>query len=195
MITSIKVYKETIFKPHNLAGRKNELLDQARVILSKPSIEGSLTIESWMLELDESEILLEEIENSLNCSNLGLKKLPKWFKKLRIGGYFKCNFNELTSLENLPQSMYALNCSWNKLTSLNGCPKNLYNFDCSGNQLTNLIDGPINVINHYWCTHNLKMTSLHGLAKNIGGNLHANGLGFKLSDIPKTTIIKGEILI
>jgi hypothetical protein len=67
-----------------------------------------------------------------------LSKLPVKFGK--VGGYFSCSFNKLTSLEGAPSSVgdYFV-CSNNRLTSLEGAPREVHGyFSCAKNKITSL---------------------------------------------------------
>ena len=218
MITSIKVYKETIFKPHNLAGRQQELREQMRKRLGQEILNGNLKVEPWMLDLDPSRIKVRKIVGNLDCSELGLTSLPTWFQLIEeVTGWFECGDNKLTSLEGGPQTVGRLfwcdnnrltslkgspqtvggsfDCSDNQLTSLEGSPQTVgESFDCSNNQLTSLVGCPQTVGWSFLCYNN-KLTSLQGLPKQISKDLwcYNNAKQFTEIDIPSTTKIGGKI--
>ena len=176
MITSIKVYKETIFKPHNLAGRQQELREQTIKMLGQEILNGNLKVEPWMLDLDPSRVKVRKIDGYLDCRHLGLTSLPTWFQSIEeVTGWFDCGDNKLTSLEGGPQTI-----GWS--------------FYCSNNQLTSLEGGPQTVGGSFNCENN-RLTSLEGLPKMIGRDLscYNNAKQFTEIDIPSDTKIGGKI--
>jgi len=192
-----KVYKETIFKPHNLVGRQQELREQMCKRLGQEILNGDLKVEPWMLDLDPSRIKVRKIVGDLECSELGLTSLPTWFQSIEeVTESFDCHNNKLTSLEGSPQTVGgSFDCSDNKLTSLEGGPQTVgESFDCSDNQLTSLEGSPETVGRSFLCYNN-KLTSLQGLPKEISGDLwcYNNAKQFSESDIPKETKIGGKI--
>ena len=217
MITSIKVFKE-VFKPHNLAGRQQELREQTIKMLGQEILNGNLKVEPWMLDLDPSRVKVRKIDGNLDCRFLGLTSLPAWFQSIKevtgsflcvnnkltsleggpqtVGGWFYCYSNKLTSLEGGPQTIgRSFNCSDNRLTSLEGSPQTVGGwFYCSDNQLTSLEGGPQTVGGSFYC-HSNKLTSLQGLPKEISGDLwcYNNAKQFSEIDIPSTTKIGGQI--
>jgi len=125
MITSIKQFRETIFKPYNLAGRQQELREQTIKMLGQPVLNGDLKVEPWMLDLDPSRVKVKKIDGDLNCRHLGLTSLPTWFQSIEeVTGWFDCSDNQLTSLEGSPQTVGgSFWCDNNRLTSLEGGPQ------------------------------------------------------------------------
>ena len=79
-----------------------------------------------------------DVEDSVYLFNMNLDKLPLKFNK--VGGYFGCSNNNLTSLEGCPKEVGdTFYCSSNKLTSLKGGPEKVYDmFYCGGNPLESL---------------------------------------------------------
>ena len=79
-----------------------------------------------------------DVEGSVYLFNMNLDKLPLKFNK--VGGYFGCSNNNLTSLEGCPKEVGDIfYCSSNKLTSLKGGPEKVYDmFYCGGNPLESL---------------------------------------------------------
>ena len=79
-----------------------------------------------------------DAEDSVYLFNMNLDKLPLKFNK--VGGYFGCSNNNLTSLEGCPKEVGdTFYCSSNKLTSLKGGPEKVYDmFYCGGNPLESL---------------------------------------------------------
>jgi len=100
-----------------------------------------------------------------------VNKLPVKF--LKVGGFFNCGGNELTSLEGGPQSVGDyFSCSSNELTSLKGCPHLVRgSFYCDDNQLTSLEGGPQTVGNGFDCNNNPLIT-LKGLPTRITQDLY-----------------------
>ena len=79
-----------------------------------------------------------DVEGSVYLFNMNLDKLPLKFNK--VGGYFGCSNNKLTTLEGCPKEVGdTFYCSSNKLTSLKGGPEKVYDmFYCGGNPLESL---------------------------------------------------------
>jgi len=218
MITSIKQFRETIFKPHNLAGRQQELREQMYKRLGQEILKGNLKVEPWMFDLDPSRVKVRKIVGDLYCSELGLTSLPVWFQSIEeVTGSFDCHNNKLTSLEGSPETVEgSFYCYSNKLTSLEGSPQTVGgsfwcdnnrltslegspetfggSFSCSDNQLTSLEGCPQTIGWSFYC-HSNKLTSLEGLPKQIGRDLCCfnNAKQFSETDIPSTTKIGGEI--
>jgi Leucine-rich repeat (LRR) protein len=46
----------------------------------------------------------------------------------------QCDNNQITSLDNLPQTLEILNCSYNKMTRLDNFPITLKELQCDNNQ-------------------------------------------------------------
>ncbi len=70
--------------------------------------------------------------------NQELKKLPLKFGE--VTGNFDCSYNQLTTLEGAPRSVWGdFNCSDNKLTTLEGAPESVGgNFLCYWNLLCHI---------------------------------------------------------
>ena len=184
-------------KPHNLAGRQQELREQMRKRLGQEILNGDLKVEPWMLDLDPSRVKVRKIDGNLDCRFLGLTSLPPWFQSIEeVTGSFWCDNNKLTSLEGGPQTVGRLFwCDKNRLTSLKGSPQTVgESFYCDNNRLTSLEGGPQTIGWSFDC-HSNKLTSLQGLPKEIGVNLwcYNNAKQFSESDIPSTTKIGGKI--
>ena len=98
-----------------------------------------------------------------------ISSLPIYFN--RVGGYFGCYNNELTTLEGAPREVGGnFDCSHNKLTSLEGGPKKVgRDFYCSYNNLTSLEGVSREVGGDFSCGHN-NLTSLKGAPEKVGGN-------------------------
>jgi hypothetical protein len=101
------------------------------------------------------------------------------FKGVRFGkvnGDFRCDNNQLTSLEGAPQSVGGdFWCGGNQLTSLEGAPQSVGgDFGCGGNQLTSLEGAPQSVKGSFVCKGN-HLTSLEGAPKTVGGYFLCGG--------------------
>jgi hypothetical protein len=72
----------------------------------------------------------------VNLSEKQLDSVPDYIKFNKVGGYFDCSYNKLTSLEFCPNEVgESFFCNDNDLTSLNGCPKKVrVNFWCENNK-------------------------------------------------------------
>ena len=208
MITSIKVFKE-VFKPYNLAGRQQELMEQTIKMLGQEILKGDLKVEPWMIDLDPSRVKVRKIVGNLECGELGLTSLPAWFQLIEevtglfwcdnnkltsleggpetVGGSFRCGNNQLTSLEGSPQTVgWSFDCSDNKLTSLEGSPQTVGgSFDCRNNQLTSLEGGPQTIGWSFYCNKN-KLTSLEGGPQTVRGSFDfSNNQLTSLQGLPK----------
>ena len=96
-----------------------------------------------------------------------ISSLPIYFN--RVGGYFGCYNNELTTLEGAPREVGGhFMCFSNKLTSLEGAPEKIGgNFGCYNNELTTLEGSPREVGGHFDCYKN-KLTTLEGSPREVG---------------------------
>ena len=74
-------------------------------------------------------------KGDLDLSRRNLTKFPDVLRFINVGGDFRCNNNQLTSLVGAPKSVSGhFWCRGNKLTSLVGAPKSVSgHFSCSGN--------------------------------------------------------------
>ena len=102
-----------------------------------------------------------DVNGDVYLENKTLSVLPLKFN--RVGGYFFCYDNKLTTLEGSPKEVgYHFLCGHNQLTSLEGGPqKTGISFNCSNNKLTTLIGGPKSVGFNYFCGGN-QLTDVHG---------------------------------
>ena len=84
------------------------------------------------------------VEGDLDLRGLKLTQLPKIHK---VGGWFDCCDNQITTLEGAPHSVGdSFYCSYNQLTTLKGAPQTVFgSFDCSYNQLTTLDGMPTSI--------------------------------------------------
>ena len=89
----------------------------------------------------------------------------------KVGGYFVCNNNNLTTLEGAPQEIGGnFNCAHNNLTTLEGAPQEIgKDFICFHNQLTTLEGAPKEVGGNFYCGNN-KLTTLDGAPNTVGGD-------------------------
>jgi hypothetical protein len=95
-----------------------------------------------------------------------LKQLPLIFNVIK--GHFRCNNNQLTTLEGCPKKVNDFSCSWNKLTLLEYSPE--------------IVEG------NFLCWVNDYITSLEGLENTyIGGVLYIEDCGnlYSLKGFPK----------
>ena len=123
-------------------------------------------IKNYTINKDESI----DVNDNVNLSYMGLSELPLKFNK--VGGYFDCGNNQLTTLEGSPKyvdsSFYCYN---NKLTTLEGSPNEVGgSFDCSRNQLKTLKGSPESVRGSFEGSNN-QITSLEGFPERIGHNI------------------------
>ena len=98
-----------------------------------------------------------------------MSSLPIYFN--RVGGYFGCFNDELTTLEGAPREVGGnFICFSNKLTSLEGAPEKVGgHFDCGHNKLTSLEGSPREVGGDFSCVYN-NLTSLEGSPREVGGD-------------------------
>ena len=131
------------------------------------------------LDLDESKITRNpdgsiDYDGDVMISGLGLQRIPVNFR--RVGGYFNCAGNNLTSLEGAPNEISGrFSCSFNNLTSLEGAPAKVGgSFWCSHNNLTSLGGAPKEVGGDFSCNDN-RLTSLEGAPEEVGGDFNCAG--------------------
>ena len=131
------------------------------------SICNELGISGYSVNSDGSV----DVNDDVNISNIGLKKIPLKFGK--IYGSFDCCRNKLTTLEGAPIEVDGyFDCSENKLITLEGGPTRVINdFYCTYNKLTSLKGSPIEVGDEFWCYDN-QLISLDGSPIEIGGDFH-----------------------
>ncbi len=108
------------------------------------------------------------IDGDVDLSHRGLTELPD-FSKIKVGGYFDCSWNQLTTLEGAPEKVGRdFDCSGNQLTDLKGAPSEVgESFYCSHNQLTDLKGAPSEVEGGFYCSVN-KLTTLQGAPEKVG---------------------------
>jgi hypothetical protein len=121
------------------------------------NINGIYYTEDQLNEMDEIII-----EGDLDLSHMNLKKLPRWVANCKVGGYFNCSYNKLSSLVGAPKEVGGyFNCSHNKLTSLEGCTRKVGgSFYCRDNKLSSLNGAPEEVYGNFYCYGNYKLASI-----------------------------------
>lgn len=119
--------------------------------------------------------------------NKSLTKLPVKFGV--ITGDFRCEHNQLTTLDGSPSIVYgdflcgynqlsslkyapsivgrSFGCENNQLTSLEHCPNEVFSFTCQFNKLTSLEHSPKIVPYKFVCCDNM-LTSLEGAPNKVG---------------------------
>ena len=103
-----------------------------------------------------------DVEDSVYLFNMNLDKLPLKFNK--VGGYFGCGNNNLTSLEGCPKEVGdTFYCPSNKLTSLEGLPSILNDELYINNNPISIIDISTIVRNNIDIRH----TNFDGEIKNL----------------------------
>ncbi len=120
---------------------------------------------------------LVDVGGSFDCSEQGLGD----FKGVRFGvvkWYFDCGYNQLTTLEGLPEEVGGyFSCSNNQLTSLEGAPQKVGGgFNCQNNQLTSLEGAPQEVRRNFYCDDN-QLTSLEGAPQEVRGDFSCQNNG------------------
>lgn len=113
------------------------------------------------------------IADNQEQSLLRRKKLGKW-NEIFIGD-FRCNDNNLTSLDGAPYEIRGdFHCRNNKLTSLDDGPIVISgDYDCSYNELTSLRGSPKHIRSSFYC-HNNNLTSIEGAPTEIGHNFYCH---------------------
>src|SRR5574344_797476 len=147
--------------------------------------------------------------------SLGLEEIPITFGK--VGGYFDCSFNNISSLKGCPTEVgRGFDCSDNKLISLEGCPREVMRdfdcvsnrltslegapekvggyFDCGKNRLTSLEGAPKKMGRGFYCENN-ELTSLKGAPEKVGGNFYCwgNPEEFTVADVKAISTVGGDI--
>jgi len=115
------------------------------------------------------------IDGDVSLTELYLLKLPDFLRGISIKGYFYCDYNQLTSLQGVPQTIGgSFGCSHNQLTSLQGAPQTIGgDFYCSHNQLTSLQGAPQTIGMSFYCNNN-RLTSLQGAPQSVGESFGCN---------------------
>ena len=117
---------------------------------------------------------IDGITEGLDLSGLNYKKLPD-FKKIKVGGYFSCYNNQLTTLQGAPAKVGgSFYCYNNQLTTLQGAPAKVGGyFYCYNNQLTTLQGAPAKVGGSFSCDNN-QLTTLQGAPAKVGGGFYCH---------------------
>ncbi len=89
-------------------------------------------------DVTEINISHKNIKGTLNFSR---------FTKLKI---LKCNSNEITSLDNLPNSLTKLYCTNNEITRLDNLPNSLIELCCYDNNIITLDNLPKSLTKLYY---------------------------------------------
>jgi len=106
---------------------------------------------------------IDNNEDSLNFTNMGLKELPKNLPDSLL--YLYCNNNQLIELPtNLPVTLLELHCNDNQIIQLpDNLPSSLQVLNCGNNPITKfptkLNHGRLVSLQHLFC-HNTKITRL-----------------------------------
>lgn len=126
-------------------------------------------VKNYELMVDEKYGFVVNVHGDVDVSGKNLSHIPVKFS--HVGGNFKCNNNQLTSLEFCPSHVESyFSCYNNKLISLIGAPEVIKGyFDCDCNQLTSLIGCPQYVGGSFDCGEN-QLTSLEFCPVHVGGS-------------------------
>ncbi len=103
-----------------------------------------------------------------------------------------CDYNQLTSIPVLSNTVWSLGCSHNQLTTLPALPSALTNLGCDHNQLASLPPLPAS-LNELYCTNN-QLTGLPALPPLLGFHCDSNHIScFPI--IPNTIFFPYTLLI
>jgi len=118
---------------------------------------------------------LVDVDGDFDCSEQNLKDF-QGVKFGKVGGYFSCSSNYLTSLAGAPQEVGGgFDCHNNHLTNLKGAPQKVGGeFFCSSNSLTILAGAPQEIGGGFNCSYNT-LTSLAGAPQKVGGHFYCSG--------------------
>ena len=102
----------------------------------------SKVCKSWNIENFKIVDGLVNVDGDVILSNMNFNQILLNFGE--VTGHFKCNKNNLISLEGAPKVVGGnFNCSYNELSSLDHCPKTIGGwFDTSYNKISNLSEIP-----------------------------------------------------
>ena len=120
---------------------------------------------TWQLNPQTGEV---DVDGSFDCRGQMLSGF-KGVQFGKVGGYFYCANNQLTTLEGAPREVRGdFYCSDNQLTTLEGAPQKVGGgFWCSDNQLTSLEGAPRKVGGDFR-GHKNQLTSLEGAPREVG---------------------------
>ena len=124
-------------------------------------------IENYTINVDGSI----DVDGDVWLTYYNLTKLPLKFTK--VSGDFRCNDNQLTSLEGSPKEVGG-------------------DFYCYNNQLTSLVGCPIIFDGNFHCSFNY-LTTLEGISKIIDGDLDLDDNSIEVID--RSVIVTGDINI
>jgi hypothetical protein len=133
-------------------------------------------IKNWTINSDG----LVDVDGDVDLNNKRLSKIPINFG--RVGGYFNCTYNRLTTLEGAPREVEGgFYCGYNGLTTLKGSPREVGgNFYCHNNGLTTLEGVPHRVLGDFYCDYN-QLWTFKGAPEFIEGDFYCEGN--KISEI------------
>lgn len=120
-----------------------------------------------------------EVHGNLNLTKAIYRNINLPIKIGRVTGDFRCNHNQLVSLDNFPTIVdgdYYI--SYNRLKSLKGCPTSCYSFYCNDNYLESLEYCPEYVGGDFNCSNN-KLESLEHAPKIINGTFDCSNNNIK----------------
>jgi hypothetical protein len=123
-------------------------------INSDNSVDVDGKVYFWNKELESIPLNFNIVNGYFECSYnylTSLKGCP-----VRVGNWFSCYSNELTSLQYSPQFVEngSFHCDYNKIESLQYCTELIRsNFHCIFNNLTSLEYHPT-VYGEFWCWNN-----------------------------------------
>lgn len=111
------------------------------------------------------------VHGDMNFSRKGLNELPFKGIDYEVMGFFRCDDNQLITLNGGPRMVEGeFWCFSNLLTTLEGAPKVVTGcYDCRHNQLTTLEGSPRGVVGHFRCSDN-QITSLEGSPQVVRGH-------------------------
>jgi signal peptidase I len=132
-----------------------------------------------------------DVDGDVKMVRMGLTKIPVKFGK--VGGYFDCSDNHLTSLEFAPSYVGgSFSCQFNKLTSLEFAPSYVSStFYCYENNLTSLEGCPYYVGGWFDCSKNL-LTSLEFAPSKVGGYFNCSYNNLTSLKFAPTKMLMGD---
>ena len=155
--------------------------------------DGDVDVSEDIVTDGKLKIRFGKVGGYFDCNNNRLTTLEGAPKE--VGRNFYCSDNKLTTLEGAPNKVGGIfNCSDNKLTTLEGAPNKVGGiFDCYRNELTTLKGAPQEVGGDFDCTDN-KLTTLEGAPQKVGGDFYcSNNPNLVLSE-DKPSWIEGKYI-
>jgi len=139
-----------------------------KVVNGLVNVNGNVNL-MMMKKLKKLPIKFGEVTGSFRCEYNELVTLEGAPNK--VGGGFHCQYNALDTLEGGPSEVGGdFNCSHNQLTTLKGCPSEIGgDFNCYKNDLAILLGGPKEVVGNFECGFN-ELISLEGAPRKINGS-------------------------